>query len=302
MNDYYKSVVKLLIDSLSSIFNDDTFALKGGTAINLFHQNLPRFSVDIDLAYTNRTHDRDTALKNISSKLSEIAVNLESKGINTDKSRFEKDSTKLVISRAGYSVKVEVNHVFRGTLNTPVVLPLSEKAEDLFMSEAEAFVLTKEELYAGKLVAALNRQHPRDLFDIKKLYETDGISDEIITNFVCYLCGGDGVFHETLNPNPKDINSLYEKDFVGMSFEETSVEELKEVFLQLKKDVLLKLTDNQKKFLLSFAKGEPDFSLSPFVNLKEFPAIKWKLQNLNIFKTKSSDAFNLQVKKLEDLF
>ena len=302
MNDYYKSVVKLLIDSLSSIFNDDTFALKGGTAINLFHQNLPRFSVDIDLAYTNRTHERDTALKNISSKLSEIAVNLETKGISTDKSRFEKDSTKLVISRAGYSVKIEVNHVFRGTLNAPVVLPLSEKAEDLFMSEAEAFVLTKEELYAGKLVAALNRQHPRDLFDVKKLYEADGISDEIIANFICYLCGGDGVFHETLNPNPKDINSLYEKDFVGMSFEETSVKELKDVFLQLKKDVLLKLTDNQKKFLLSFAKCEPDFTLSPFVNLEEFPAIKWKHQNLNIFKTKSPDAFNLQVKKLEDLF
>ena len=302
MNDYYKSVVKLLIDSLSSIFNDDTFALKGGTAINLFHQNLPRFSVDIDLAYTNRTHDRDTALKNISSKLTEISAKLESKGISTDKSRFEKDSTKLVISRAGYSVKIEVNHVFRGTLNTPVVLPLTEKAEDLFMSEADAFVLTKEELYAGKLVAALNRQHPRDLFDVKKLYETDGISDEIIANFVCYLCGGDGVFHETLNPNPKDINSLYEKDFVGMSFEETSVEELKDVFLQLKKDILLKLTDTQKKFLLSFAKGEPDFSLSPFTNLEEFPAIKWKLQNLSIFKTKSPDAFDLQVQKLEDLF
>lgn len=302
MNEYYKNVVKLLIDSLPSIFSDDTFALKGGTAINLFYQNLPRFSVDVDLAYTNRNDDRNTSLSKIASKLLEISEDLKNIGIDTDKSRFEKDTTKLVLQRNGYSVKVEVNHVFRGTINAPVRLGLSQKAEEMFMSEGEALVMAKDELYAGKLVAALDRQHPRDLFDVKKLYETGGISDTMIANFMCYLCGGNGVFCETLNPNRKDIKDIYEKDFVGMSFEDTSVDELCDVFVKMKNEILEKLNEAQRKFLLNFAKCEPDFSLSPFPDLQEYPAIKWKLANLKKFKLKSPNEFYNQVSRLEDLF
>lgn len=302
MNEYYKNVVKLLIDSLSSIFADNTFALKGGTAINLFHQNLPRFSVDIDLAYTDLRDNREVALSKISRKLSEISDRLKDKGINTDKSRFETDSTKLVISRNSYSVKIEVNHVFRGTLKQPIRLGLTQKAEDLFMSESEALVMDYDEIYAGKLVAALDRQHPRDLFDIKKLYETSGITEEIISCFVCYLCGGNGVFCETLNPNTRDIGDIYEKDFAGMSFDETSPDELMEIFRNLKTDILNKLTDNHKKFLISFAKGIPDFSIAPFRCLEQYPAIQWKLLNLEKFEAKSPKQFNNQISRLEALF
>nr|DAF31913.1 MAG TPA: nucleotidyltransferase [Caudoviricetes sp.] len=302
MNEYYKNVVKLLIDFLSSIFVDDMFALKGGTAINLFHQNLPRFSVDVDLAYTNRHDDRVTALSKISAKLAEISKRLKDRGIDTDRSRFDNDSTKLIISRNGYSVKIEVNHVFRGTLNPPVKLGLTQKAEDVFMSEGEALVMDKDELHAGKLVAALDRQHPRDLFDVKKLYEIGGITDGIISNFVCYLCGGNGVFCETLNPNLKDIREIYEKDFVGMSFEETSVEILTEVARKMKSDILKKLKDEHKKFLISFAKAEPDFSIAPFPYLNEYPAIQWKLMNLKKFKAKSPNEFNHQILRFEKLF
>ncbi len=301
MNEYYKNVVKLLIDTLPYIFADDTFVLKGGTAINLFYQDLPRLSVDIDLAYANKSHNREIALENISRKLAEISQRLNAKGISTDKSRFEENSTKLIVSRNGYSVKIEVNHVFRGVLNPPQRMELSAKTEDLFMSESEALVMSYDELYAGKLVAALSRQHPRDLFDVKKLYESGGISDGIIENFICYLCGGNGDFYETLNPNPKNINDLYEKDFYGMTFEETSSQELLDVFKKLKSDILSKLTERQREFLVSFAKTEPNFSLTPFPELDQYPAIQWKLLNLKKFKEKSQSQFEKQHKKLAKL-
>jgi predicted nucleotidyltransferase component of viral defense system len=51
MKREYENQVQLLVNCLPVISEYDCFALKGGTAINLFYRNLPRLSVDIDLAY-----------------------------------------------------------------------------------------------------------------------------------------------------------------------------------------------------------------------------------------------------------
>ena len=48
MLDQYRDQARLLIDVLPYVAEQEVFALKGGTAINLFHHNLPRLSVDID--------------------------------------------------------------------------------------------------------------------------------------------------------------------------------------------------------------------------------------------------------------
>ena len=50
-NQTYRNQAGLLLQVLPLIQEHDCFALKGGTAMNLFVQNLPRLSVDIDLAY-----------------------------------------------------------------------------------------------------------------------------------------------------------------------------------------------------------------------------------------------------------
>lgn len=51
MRDKYKKQVALLIRIMPSVYRIKEFAVHGGTAINLFHKNLPRYSVDIDLTY-----------------------------------------------------------------------------------------------------------------------------------------------------------------------------------------------------------------------------------------------------------
>ena len=49
--DAYRNQVALLIRALPSVAAEECFAMKGGTAINLFIRDLPRLSVDIDLTY-----------------------------------------------------------------------------------------------------------------------------------------------------------------------------------------------------------------------------------------------------------
>lgn len=47
----YAQKVDLLLRLLPLVMEEKVFAVHGGTAINLFLRNLPRYSVDIDLTY-----------------------------------------------------------------------------------------------------------------------------------------------------------------------------------------------------------------------------------------------------------
>lgn len=73
-NPFYKQV-GLLVQLLPIVGQQRCFALKGGTAINLFVRDLPRLSVDIDLAYLPMT-DRDQALTEIDAALKAIAAEI----------------------------------------------------------------------------------------------------------------------------------------------------------------------------------------------------------------------------------
>ena len=48
MKDTYAKQVMLLLEILPDVAEEKNFALHGGTAINLFHLNMPRVSVDRD--------------------------------------------------------------------------------------------------------------------------------------------------------------------------------------------------------------------------------------------------------------
>lgn len=67
-NNIYRKQVQLLVRVLPLVDTEKCFALKGGTAINLFYRILPRLSVDIDLLYIPMD-DRETALINIKAAL-----------------------------------------------------------------------------------------------------------------------------------------------------------------------------------------------------------------------------------------
>ena len=59
MDKTYIKTVRLLLEIAPAIFETPNFAMKGGTAINLFVENMPRLSVDIDVVYANHARDRN---------------------------------------------------------------------------------------------------------------------------------------------------------------------------------------------------------------------------------------------------
>lgn len=76
MNDIYKKQVALLIRIMPSVYRIKDFAVHGGTAINLFHKNMPRYSVDIDLTYIP-VQERAESLEAINSHLRTLKSSIE---------------------------------------------------------------------------------------------------------------------------------------------------------------------------------------------------------------------------------
>jgi predicted nucleotidyltransferase component of viral defense system len=181
-SDLYRKQVELLVRTLPYVAGEDCFALKGGTAINLFIRDMPRLSVDIDLTYLP-VADRATSLPEIDAALKRIAEQMRAADnsiqVTQSAPRTQTEITKLVVrAKDRTQIKVEVTPVLRGCVYDPVLMSVSEAVEEEF-GYAETKVLSFEDIYAGKIMAALDRQHPRDLFDIHQLLENEGIDDDL---------------------------------------------------------------------------------------------------------------------------
>ena len=167
MDKTYADAVRLLLAAAPEVFANDIFAMKGGTAINLFVRDMPRLSVDIDVVYTPWQIPREQALAAIAGEIDAIAGRLAKRGMRTRKvASKDLGDTKLLIEDADNQVKIEVNAVFRGTVLPVERRALTPRTADLFGAELELPVLATAELYGSKLVAAMDRQHPRDLFGV----------------------------------------------------------------------------------------------------------------------------------------
>jgi len=163
-------------------------------------------------------------------------------------------------------------------------------------------VLSFEELYAGKICAALDRQHPRDLFDIKILLEqSGGITKQMMNCFVVYLLGHNRPVHELLDCTIKDNQNMYEKEFIGMTDSSVPYSELISTLHVLKQELKRQLAP-YKKLLLDFVSLNPDFSELPFDSVLKLPSIKWKIQNLTALKEKNEAKFSAQYTKLDEYF
>jgi predicted nucleotidyltransferase component of viral defense system len=201
MNQDYVDTVRLLLAVAPAVFRPPRFALKGGTALNLFVQDMPRLSVDIDVVFNDHTLDREAALKAIAADLRSIKSAISAMGHRADLPATKGgDEVKLIIDGNGVRVKVEVNFVFRGTVLPAVQRPLISTAQDLFTTDITLPVLDIAELYGGKLVAAMDRQHPRDMFDVLKMTERFGWQPSFVDCFVAYLAGHNRPVHEVLFP------------------------------------------------------------------------------------------------------
>ena len=161
VDESYRKQVSLLIKIVPLVAKEAVFALKGGTAINLFLRNMPRLSVDIDLTYLP-VKDRASSLTEIDAAMHRIAKEIE-RGVRGAKvsasaPKGEKTITKLIARADGAQIKIEVTPVLRGCVYEPTVRSVSPRVEAEF-GFAEMQVVSFPDLYAGKIVAALDRQH-----------------------------------------------------------------------------------------------------------------------------------------------
>lgn len=280
-NSIYYKQVQLLMQVLPFVAKQECFALKGGTAINLFVRDFPRLSVDIDLVYLPMK-GRDEALQDISDALDAISADLKAafKDVElTEAYKSKRDALRLIVGRNGVQIKVELSSVLRGTVYEPQMMEVCAAVEDEF-GYVEVPVVALADLYAGKICAALDRQHPRDLFDVKWLLENEGLNDEIRKALIIYLASHNRPMAELLRPQFKYISAVYAGEFANMAETDVPLEELVAVRERLVELIHQGLTDSEKAFLLSFKNRDPDWGLLNLDDVSDLPAIKWKQINL----------------------
>ena len=283
MNDVYRRQVALLIRVMPLVFKIKDFAVHGGTAINLFHRNLPRYSVDIDITYIP-IKDWDASIKVINSHLSALKASIE-KAVPGIHVIHKTDVRKLLCTKDGTTIKIEVNGIKRGILGDTEKMQLCEKAKAEFGMSCFANIVSWSQLYGGKIAAALSRQHPRDLFDCRGITSDD--FGAVKNGFMLCLLGSDKPIIESLNPNPIDQQEALDNQFEGMTDEPFNYDDYQTARLNLLEVVNQGLTDDDKAFLISFEDGNPDWSKCCAGDLSYYPSVRWKLQN--IAKLKSSN-------------
>ena len=300
LNDRYRRQVALLISAVPFVAAERAFALKGGTAINLFVRDMPRLSVDIDLTYLP-VAPRAESLAAIDAGMKRIAAALRAglRGVRVNEvvNAREQIVTKLIVQGSDAQIKIEVTPVLRGCVFEPEVRAVSPAVEDAF-GFAEMQVVSFSDLYAGKIMAALDRQHPRDLFDVRDLLVNEGISDELRRAFIVYLISHDRPISEVLVPRHKDIEHEFAQGFDGMTAEPVAFEEMLQAREELVAAIAGGMPDDHRAFLLGFKKGAPDWTMLGVEGAENLPAVKWKQLNLDKL---SSDARNRLVLQLAEV-
>lgn len=298
MNDIYRRQVALLIRVMPLVFKIKDFAVHGGTAINLFHRNLPRYSVDIDLTYIP-LEDRNTSIANINSHLSALKTAIE-KAVPGIHVIHKPNVWKLQCAKDGITIKVEVNGTKRGILGDTERIQLCEKAKAEFGLSCFANIVSWSQLYGGKIAAALSRQHPRDLFDCRGITYADFVA--VKNGFMLCLLGSDKPIIESLNPNLINQQDALDNQFEGMTDEPFNYEDYLNARLNLIEVVNHGLTDEDKDFIISFEEGNPDWSKCCAGDLSEYPSVKWKIQNIVKLKSRNPYKHKEGMDKLKAFF
>lgn len=286
---YYTQQVQLLVRVLPLIDTERCFALKGGTAINLFYRSFPRLSVDIDLLYIPM-EERAQALQAIRAALSRISDLIQKTiiGSRVQNAHEQSDALRLIVELGGVRIKIELSPVIRGTVFPEQRMTICEAVEKEF-GFAEMQVASLPDLYAGKLCAALDRQHPRDLFDVKFLFENEGFTPDLRKTFLVFLISHQRPMAELLDPHRKDIKGIYASEFVQMAQVDVPLEELLAIREKLIETIHASLSDNERKFLMTFKSKQPDWKLLGMENhelVANLPSVRWKMQNLALMPEK----------------
>ena len=297
-NEVYKEKVKLLLQLMPFVMQEQVFAVHGGSAINLFVKDMPRYSVDIDLTYIPLA-DREESIEDINAHLKSIADNAKSnlRGLHIVPNYA---TCKLLCEYHGHQVKIEVNQTKRGIIGGELQRKsLCDKAQTEFGMFCKAVIVPPTLLYGGKIAAALSRQHPRDLFDVK--YMNIPLAD-VREGLIFCLLGSDRPIHESIAPQLIDQHEAMENQFTGMTDIEFTYEEFEQTRSKLINDVRKLMTDEDKQFLLSFESANPKWEGYEFEYFRDYPSIKWKLLNLAKLKKQNPAKLNAEVEKLKTVF
>ncbi|WP_375207864.1 nucleotidyl transferase AbiEii/AbiGii toxin family protein [Hyphococcus sp.] len=295
----YLAQVRFLVRLLPLLAEESDFALKGGTAINLFYRDMPRLSVDINLAYLPIA-ERAPSLKAINEAFDRLTARINAMpGASARRiAGGGGGDSRILATAGGVTVKIETSPVMRGTIGEPRPLRATDKVEDAFGFVA-ANVLAFNDLYAGKLHAALDRQHPRDLFDIKLLYENEGLTDDLFDVFLVYAACSSRPVHELLAPNEKDIGEGFAREFAGMTLDPINIDALLSARKRLIGDIRARLNGNASEFLRTLQAGEPEFTLIGLPQAADLPTIKWKILNLKKLIAENPDKHRAQTEALQ---
>lgn len=278
-SEIYHQQVQLLVRTLPLVAQEECFALKGGTAINLFYRNLPRLSVDIDLTYLPLA-DRAQSLAGIDAALRRIGERIRESGprirVQESAPGSQTEITRLVVRTLdGVQIKIEVTPVLRGVVYEPEKRLICERAEAEY-GFAEMPVLSFPDLYAGKCIAALDRQHPRDLFDVHELLNAEGITPELRTALIVYLISHGRPPQRLLSGECRDITHDYEHSFQGMTATDLPMDALRDAHARLVEDLVANMPEEHKAFLYGFFQGAPRWELLGIPGCEELPAVKWR--------------------------
>jgi predicted nucleotidyltransferase component of viral defense system len=301
--ELYAAQVSLLVRFLPFIEPEKVFALKGGTAINLFYRDMPRLSVDIDLTYLP-VQDRAESLADINETLDRImaAASRGIAGLNARRIEGGGGGATRIRARLGSAeIKIETSPVTRGVVHDPERREVSAKVEEEF-GYAALRVVSFEDLFGGKLHAAMDRQHPRDLFDIKLLYENEGLTDALFRTFLVYVASSPRPAHELIRPTLNSLDEAYAREFIGMTTIPVTLNDLIATRERLVADIGTRLDANAKTFLTGLHDGEPDFAAIGLPQAADLPAVRWKLLNLKKLAAENPDKHKAQREELETLF
>jgi predicted nucleotidyltransferase component of viral defense system len=294
MNETYKKQVALLIRIMPLVYKIPDFAVHGGTAINLFVKNMPRYSVDVDLTFLP-IKNREESITEINNHLNTLKQQIE-KAIPGIRVIHKSAVLKLQCTYVDATVKIEVNGIKRGIIGEVEDWELCEKAKAEFKMSCVARIVPISLLYGGKIAAALGRQHPRDLFDYKYM-EIESFAD-VKKGLIFYLLGSDKPLIESLQPNPVDQKQALENQFQGMSDLAFYYADFEAARKDLIENINKNLTDIDRGFLFSFESGSPDWGNCCAGDLSAYPAIQWKLQNIQTLNERNPSKFNEGIEKL----
>lgn len=290
-NERYREQAALLVRTLPAVAAEECFALKGGTAINLFVRDMPRLSVDIDLTFLP-VAPREESLAAIEAALLRIRDRLKAslKGVQITESRPKGNGplTRLVVHQGKVQIKIEVTPVLRGSVFAPELRTVSPSVEDQF-GFAEIKVVSFPDLYAGKIMAALDRQHPRDLFDVRDLLAHEGINDDLRRAFIVYLISHDRPIGEVLAARPKDIADEFTANFEGMTTAPVALSDLIAAREALVAGIIHEMPDPHREFLIGFKRGQPNWAILNIAEAEHLPAVRWKQINLDKLSAKVRD-------------